>query len=550
LGYETLPTLSHKESVEEIFIEDFNEAQLIGWLRTNSNNTDYRNLRDKYEPIWSQQSSKLKLAVANFGQDISNLYKLYNEKDDYLIKSSVLRNPAFGDSIGSHWPGINDDKIKELYEVRKPFFDLFEQLFLNPKIRPDFVADLFSTGYYKEVKQKDLALILCYLIQITQQVDGKFTLEAWIEKADYSDECRRAIECIVMFIANYNFKSGKDDIFHNLFVFDDCLALLSDFRIYEPNEKWQVEVLRKFNPESFPKKVLDDPHSDMETVILSIQRWFAKNFFKHSSPDYLNIEFKGSTNVRERSFFYQNSKLSNIFSVEYFRSEYLPSIEDIIWYEEISDETSVAKMVPNKGLEINQEGWSSKEHMIAYEAFEKHLLLDQHRFVGSLACNDSFYRTKRDRDWLQRLCSKSDAYFSLVSADIFIFGTGTCSEIFDSKLAQVQKLYPEEFTDLTEAGMLRAIQTELTELKKIRTTVMGLTSDVNRADTSLAKLLKNQKEIEETTGQKLKELQEQLEQTNTHIKDILHLRGEPTDLISRFVLNTPIIGKILKKLLK
>ena len=193
---------------------------------------------------------------------------------------------------------------------------------------------------------------------------------------------------------------------------------------------------------------------------------------------------------------------------------------------------------------------SSKKHIIAYEAFEKHLLLDQHRFVGSLACNDSFYRTKRDRDWLQRLCSKADDCFSYISEDILIFGTGTCSEIFDAKLVQVQKRDPKEFTDLTEAGMLRAIQTELAELKKSKTTVTDLTSDVNQAKTSLVKVLKNQEEIAEETSRKLKELQEQLEQTNQYLKDILHLRGEPTDLISRFVLNTPIIGKILKKLLK
>ena len=116
--------LGYNELVEEIFIADFNEAQLIDWLRTNSNDNGYSNLCSKNEPIWSQQSSKLKLAVAKFGQDISNLRKLYNETDDYLIKSSVLRNPAFGDSIGSHWPGINDDEIKKLY---KKDFELIEK---------------------------------------------------------------------------------------------------------------------------------------------------------------------------------------------------------------------------------------------------------------------------------------------------------------------------------------------------------------------------------------------------------------------------------------
>ena len=172
--------LGHNELVEEIFIADFNEAQLIDWLRTNSNDNGYSNLCSKYEPIWSQRSSKLKLAVANFGQNISNLYKLYNETDDYLIKSSVLRNPAFGDSIGSHWPGINDDEIKKLYKKRKPFFGLFEQLFCNPKISPEFIADLFSTTDYQEMRQADLVIILGYLTRYTKNAEGKVPVERWM----------------------------------------------------------------------------------------------------------------------------------------------------------------------------------------------------------------------------------------------------------------------------------------------------------------------------------------------------------------------------------
>ena len=60
--------LSHIELVEEIFIEDLSEAQLIAWLQGISDNSEYGSLMDKYEPIWSKQSSKLKLAVASFGQ--------------------------------------------------------------------------------------------------------------------------------------------------------------------------------------------------------------------------------------------------------------------------------------------------------------------------------------------------------------------------------------------------------------------------------------------------------------------------------------------------
>lgn len=437
--------LSHTELVEEIFIEDFSEAQLIVWLRGNSDNFEFGSLMHKYEPIWSEQSSKLKLAVASFGQNTYNLQQIYQQEDDPLIKGAVLRNPNFGRVINS-FLGIDEDEIKKLYKKRKPFFGLFGQLFCNPKISPNFIANLFSITYYKEIKQADLAIILSYLVQYTKNADGKVPVECWMEQTAYYDSAEySAILSLVEFIANFNFKLCKGEIFETLFAFERCLKLLPDFEFYL-DTKLQADVLRKFDPESFSKKVLEDRYFDMEPVISFIQGWFAKNFFEHASPDYLYSDFKNSVNVRERSLYYQYSKLSDIFSVETFRSEYLPNIEDIIWYEDISDETSVAKMVPNEGLEINQEGWSSKEHVIAYEAFEKHLLLDQHRFVGSLACNDSFYRTKRDRDWLQRLCSKSDAHFFLASADMFIFGTGTCSEIFDSKLVQMQKLYPEEST--------------------------------------------------------------------------------------------------------
>ena len=199
--------LGYNELVEEIFIADFNEAQLIDWLRSNSNDNGCRNLRSKYEPIWSQQSSKLKLAVAKFGQDISNLRKLYNETDDYLIKSSVLRNPAFGD-FGWSW-GLHDDEIKKLYEVKKPFFHLFEHIFLNPNISPRFIADLFSTNYYKEIKQRDLAIILTLLLYHNKRADGKGQVQYWIEKANFGNFEKDAIDSIIKFIRNFNFKEGR-----------------------------------------------------------------------------------------------------------------------------------------------------------------------------------------------------------------------------------------------------------------------------------------------------------------------------------------------------
>lgn len=542
--------LGHNELVEEIFIADFNEAQLIDWLRTNSNDNGYSNLCSKYEPIWSQRSSKLKLAVANFGQNISNLYKLYNETDDYLIKSSVLRNPAFGDSIGSHWPGINDDEIKKLYKKRKPFFGLFEQLFCNPKISPEFIADLFSTTDYQEMRQADLVIILGYLTRYTKNAEGKVPVECWMENQYFDTAERRAIESIVEFIANFNFKLSKGEVFDTLFDFEHCLTLLPDFR-FHLDTKLQVDVLRKFDPERFAKKVSNDRHSDMEkeSVILSIQRFFAKNFFRHSSPDYLYSDFKNSVNVRERIFYYQNSNLSDLFAVEKFRSEYLPVIEDIVWDQSSPDEAFAYKMdSKEEELEIYEYGSVfAHRRTSANKEFHKRLQLEEHRFVASIALNRRFFVKNEDRNWLQRLCKETDRQYGLMSSSIPIFGTGTCSEVFDAKLAELQKLYPEEFSDLTESEMLLAIQTELTELKTIRTSITNLRSDVSQGETSLAKVIENQEEIEKTTSQKLKELQEQLERTNKHLNDILHSSGEPKDIISRLAFNMPIIGKFLRR---
>lgn len=539
--------LGYNELVEEIFIADFNEAQLIDWLRSNSNDNGCRNLRSKYEPIWSQQSSKLKLAVAKFGQDISNLRKLYNETDDYLIKSSVLRNPAFGD-FGWSW-GLHDDEIKKLYEVKKPFSHLFEHIFLNPNISPRFIADLFSTNYYKEIKQRDLAIILELLLYHNKRADGKGQVQYWIEKANFGDFEKDAIDSIIKFIRNFNFKSCRVDIFSTLISFDDCLELLRNYEFYDGSEKTQLEILRKFTPESFLKEVLEDPNLDAEARILSIQRWFAKRFFKHSSPAYLYSELKNSEDARERHIYYQNSNLPDLFAVEYFRSEYLPVIADIVWTQNSPDEASTYKMNPKEEeLEINEYGSVLAHPRIsANKEFHKRLQFEGHSFVAAIACNKRFFIKNEDRNWLQRLCKETDRQYDLVSSSISIFGTGTCSEVFDAKLAELQKLYPEEFADLTESEMLLAIQTELTELKTIRTSITNLRSDVSQGETSLAKVIENQEEIEKTTSQKLKEIQEQLERTNKHLNDILHSSGEPKDIISRLAFNMPIIGKFLRR---
>ena len=539
--------LGYNELVEEIFIADFNEAQLIDWLRSNSNDNGCRNLRSKYEPIWSQQSSKLKLAVAKFGQDISNLRKLYNETDDYLIKSSVLRNPAFGD-FGWSW-GLHDDEIKKLYEVKKPFSHLFEHIFMNPNISPRFIADLFSTNYYKEIKQRDLAIILELLLYHNKRADGKGQVQYWIEKANFGDFEKDAIDSIIKFIRNFNFKSCRVDIFSTLISFDDCLELLRNYEFYDGSEKTQLEILRKFTPESFLKEVLEEPNLDAEARILSIQRWFAKRFFKHSSPAYLYSEQKNSEDARERHIYYQNSNLPDLFAVEYFRSEYLPVIADIVWTQNSPDEASTYKMNPKEEeLEINEYGSVLAHPRIsANKEFHKRLQFEGHSFVAAIACNKRFFIKNEDRNWLQRLCKETDRQYDLVSSSISIFGTGTCSEVFDAKLAELQKLYPEEFSDLTESEMLLAIQTELTELKTIRTSITNLRSDVSQGETSLAKVIENQEEIEKTTSQKLKELQEQLERTNKHLNDILHSSGEPKDIISRLAFNMPIIGKFLRR---
>lgn len=539
--------LGYNELVEEIFIADFNEAQLIDWLRSNSNDNGCRNLRSKYEPIWSQQSSKLKLAVAKFGQDISNLRKLYNETDDYLIKSSVLRNPAFGD-FGWSW-GLHDDEIKKLYEVKKPFSHLFEHIFRNPNISPRFIADLFSTNYYKEIKQRDLAIILELLLYHNKRADGKGQVQYWIEKANFGDFEKDAIDSIIKFIRNFNFKSCRVDIFSTLISFDDCLELLRNYEFYDGSEKTQLEILRKFTPESFLKEVLEDPNLDAEARILSIQRWFAKRFFKHSSPAYLYSELKNSEDARERHIYYQNSNLPDLFAVEYFRSEYLPVIADIVWTQNSPDEASTYKMNPKEEeLEINEYGSVLAHPRIsANKEFHKRLQFEGHSFVAAIACNKRFFIKNEDRNWLQRLCKETDRQYDLVSSSISIFGTGTCSEVFDAKLAELQKLYPEEFADLTESEMLLAIQTELTELKTIRTSITNLRSDVSQGETSLAKVIENQEEIEKTTSQKLKEIQEQLERTNKHLNDILHSSGEPKDIISRLAFNMPIIGKFLRR---
>ena len=41
----------HRDQVEEVFIQDLNESEIINWLEKNSNNNNFRDLREKYEPM-------------------------------------------------------------------------------------------------------------------------------------------------------------------------------------------------------------------------------------------------------------------------------------------------------------------------------------------------------------------------------------------------------------------------------------------------------------------------------------------------------------------
>ena len=100
----------HWDQVEEVFIQDLNESEIINWLEKNKNNNKFIDLREKYEPIWLKQSKKLKYAVAKYGYTLSVLRDIYFKEDDEVLKGLVLINPNFGEGLHT-WHGIGSEEI-------------------------------------------------------------------------------------------------------------------------------------------------------------------------------------------------------------------------------------------------------------------------------------------------------------------------------------------------------------------------------------------------------------------------------------------------------
>ena len=540
-------SLTHLEKVEEFFIKDLDEAELINWLKANKDNEDFRNLQEKYGSIWSKQSANLQFAFACYGKDISLLKDIYFGSKENLLQAVVLRNRHFGNDIHqSH--GIGKNEVIRLYQQEKPFFGLFGSIFCNPKICPQFISDMFSTDYYGEFKQRDLAIILAYLSIYIKDNNGQVTLASWVQNAIPQTFEMDALSSIVEFIGAYKFINTNE--ITDLYNFQSALEIISDTYVtVSLTEKWQLDVLRNYDPTNFPPSVLEDQYSDMENVILSIQAWFAKRFLK-LKPSYLYSEFKNSKNPRERVFFYQCSTLSEIFSVKYFRSEYLPYVENIIWYDDCDDENDVAKMVPEKGLKIKNVGWPSNEDKQAYKSFQKHLFSDRHVFIAALALNEKFYRQKPIRDWLRGLCSEADSYFFLSPHDIPIFGTGTCSEIFEEKFKELQKLNPEDFEDMTVDKKLVDIQTKLLAFETLHSNVIELAKEVQKMKTSLIEVSENQNKMHFASAEDSEEIKETLNDTRRQVYQIWLNDNLPNDFIARLIFKIPILGEMLKDRLR
>ena len=268
----------HRDQVEEVFIQDLNESEIINWLEKNSNNNNFRDLREKYEPIWLKQSKKLKYAVAKYGYNLSVLRDIYFSEDDEVLKGLVLINPNFGGVLHSRH-GIGSEEIIRLYKKRRPFFGLFERIFKNYAIDPGFISDLYSGEFYPEIKQGDLALILDYLSHYTTDEKGKTPIENWVNNFDryaIGLESNRALEKIVSFIANYKFKNKYS--YQEIEVFYRALERIGNIEVsvFAVSE---IETIRKFDPSRFSKATLSP---DGEEMLISISAWFEKRILSRN----------------------------------------------------------------------------------------------------------------------------------------------------------------------------------------------------------------------------------------------------------------------------
>lgn len=538
--------LLHSDQVEEVFVQDLDEFGIVNWLKTNFAERNFEGLRKKYEPIWSSHSLKTMVAVANFGQSTQNLKELYFRENDDLLKASILRNPFFGEVLHTRH-GIGKDEIIKLYRQKDPFRGLFHDIFLNPNIDPDFVADVFSGEFYKQIPQQDLVIILECIVDYAKDGDGKSPLDVWVELQ--RDTHRRGLSKIVEFIANFVPELDKQ-YFSATFIFSDTLEIISDTRL---NCSFGVDVIRKYHPDNLlPSDYTSLSYDDTKDSLFYIRNWFANLRFKRShlsQNSLLYSEFKNSEHAWERSFYSRYSSIRDLFDVKgFFRMGDLPRIDDLIWDSDVEGESDLAKYSPQNGLRIRN-GLVNEKGITEYKAFQKKLLKDQAYFVASIALNNEFYQDSERRAWLKALCERADDEYFL-EPSFTIFGNGTCMEVFEGKEIELKKEHPEFFADTSIENRIINLNTKLDALSLDTSISKEIFNYVRQSNETVLAIKIQQENFEEKINDNLKEIKRIQDNTRNQVYQLWIDKNIPNDLLARLVFKIPLIGHFLKSLLR
>ena len=161
----------------------------------------------------------------------------------------------------------------------------------------------------------------------------------------------------------------------------------------------------------------------------------------------------------------------------------------------------------------------------------------------------NLYKTETTRKWLKEVCKLADENFGLISVTIPIFGTGTCSEVFEAKLEQVKEEKPDYFVDESKEKNLEDIQKELQTLKMLVDQVSQNTLENKQNLSQLDEINDMLNRTNNKVSAQLKTMEEQIQYVQGQIKNQNIEQNVPNDLMARIIFNIPIFGRLLKSFL-
>jgi len=539
---------STEELIQEVFLSGAEPSEIINWLKSNVGDiheiTDFTsdsfwNLREKYEIEWARsEDQKLNLAVCLYGKNDEALRELFFGENPTFIKEAVLKNHWFCNYLGSdHNVGFHESCLEpsEVMGLYTDFLEdeenrLFFKIFLNLSLDEEFLQNVFRGQKPFDIIATEHLVSIWRTLTVSEKKENYFNKK---RNNGYTQEkLKSLVNVLIPFISKQDLheidENGKK--FVNYFKTCDFRRMLEDTTELGTDGITDENILSNFSLSQFPEEELDH---DIRDNLVFIQRELARRGFSgylYDSEIEKLEKFALSESVEMRMIFYSFAPLSSLYgSNQHVWDSIFFSLRN---YEFFEDKNTVVH-------------FDNREQEAVISSFKAHLEKDEFKFAAALALNRNHYQSKNAREFLRRLCSFADSKFPLFGWPLRYV---SAEMIFESKCEELREKEVDFFKDEASEDVV------LDEVKSLKDEFAKQTADLRQDSKKqqweidgLNKKLDRVLALGVDTSSNVEEVMLRSDEMKEDLKERL---GEPTDLLSKIVFRIPILGRLLKFLLR